>query len=689
MLSIPAFRKPFWLSHCSTIKVASATAGGQVAHWQGGVPPHHRIALVWAFLCAVVAMPASAADGWKPQQGLLMTRWSKDVTPDHAWSEYPRPQMTRERWQNLNGLWDYQISDRNDLSIPGTFTGKILVPFCIESPLSGVMKPLPPDQRLWYKRNFTTPPGWKGENILLHFGAVDWESAIFIDGHRLGTHRGGYDGFSFDITKKLNDGDSHTIVLTAWDPTEGEGVLRGKQNLHPGGCSYTAASGIWQTVWLEPVPASSIERMQAVPDLEKGILKLSIIARVTPRPLKIEVTVADHGRKVTTVSGTIGEELTPDNLKNLVDFFKARSAEISTELTIPIPDIKTWSPDSPFLYDLIVHLKDPAGNDLDTVASYVGMRSVKIGHDADGNTRLLLNGQPIMLPGALDQGYWPDGVYLAPSDEALRFDIEWAKKLGLNTLRKHVKIEPQRWYYWADRLGILVFQDLPTGDCGDPWTDVESSPAAADQWRAETAHIIEEKISHPSIVCWDVFNEAFGGFSYARNTSWVKSLDPSRLVNESSGFPFHGTGDVADGHGGIDFKDTKRITIISESGTASLGCAGHSWPHAWSYGAYDPKTGQEMDFLATYNKNRDTAVLPDITPESSLWLTRKVGDFFGQFLREAPKNGRSGLFYCQLVDVETECNGLISYDREVPKVDAHQVAEAIRTSMPKLIARTP
>ncbi len=397
--------------------------------------------------------------------------------------------------------------------------------------------------------------------------------------------------------------------------------------------------------------------------------------------------LSDQGKVVAEASGGIGDELTPDNTKNLVDFFKATSAEVSAAVELRVPAPRAWSPESPFLYDLTVKLEDADGHELDAVTSYAGLRSVRIGHDADGHTRLLLNGRPVLLPGALDQGYWPDGIYTAPTDAALRFDLEFAKSLGLNALRKHVKVEPERWYYWADRLGVLVLQDLPTGDCGDPFTDQERSPAAGDQWRAETAHLIEQRAHHPSIICWDLFNEAFGGFDYARNTAWVKRLDPTRLTDESSGFPFHGTGEVADGHGGIDFQDPRRITIVSESGTASLGCANHKFPHAWSYGSYDPKTHKETDFLAFYNKNRDTAELPDLTPEAGAWLTGKVGDFFAAFLREAPKSARSGQFYCQLVDVETECNGLISYDREVPKVDAKRLAEVIRASTPVLTVK--
>lgn len=593
--------------------------------------------------------------------------------------------MTRERWLNLNGLWNYQVTTKEELNLPTGYAGKIMVPFGIESPLSGVLQPLLPRQRLWYQREVAIPADWAGHHVLLHFGAVDWESTVYIDGKKLGSHRGGYDSFSFDITRYIKPGHSHQIVVSVWDPTDTEWQLHGKQSLHPGGCSYTACSGIWQTVWLEPVPESYVERLEVVPDLDRGILELTVTARITPTPMKVQAIAADTARPVADVSAGIGDELTPMIRQNLVKFFKATSTQVSTVLEIPMSNAKKWSPDSPFLYDLTVYLKDADGNLLDTVNSYFGMRSVKAGLDSEGHTRLLLNGQPILMPGALDQGYWPDGVYLAPTDEALKFDIEWAKKLGLNTVRKHVKVEPARWYYWADKLGLLVFQDMPTGNCGDPKTDLPTSPEAAEQWRTETRRIIEDKWNHPSIVCWSLFNEAFGGFDYLRNGAWVERLDPSRLLDLSSGHPWRGGGKVLDGHGGVPDKVPNYVTIISEWGTPSVGCAGHQWPHAWSYGSYDPKTGKTMDFLAYYNKNRETAVLPSLTPDAKIWLNKEIGEFFGKFLRNTSQTGRSGQFYCQLVDVETECNGLISYDRIVHKVDPEKIAEAIRASTPKLL----
>lgn len=629
---------------------------------------------------------ASEADKtWQAGKGMLTTRWTAEVSPQNAWPEYPRPQMVRKDWLNLNGLWDYAITSKEDVKIPAVFEGKILVPFGIESPLSGVMRPLKPEQRLWYRRSFELPAQWDGQKILLHFGAVDWEATVYVDGQLLGTHRGGYDHFGFDITKHVRAGATHQIIVSVWDPTDTHWQLHGKQSLHPGGCSYTATSGIWQTAWIEPAPRSYIENLAMVPDLKRGVLKLTVSARIVPGPLTVSAAASDAGTHVGETSGKIGAELTPIIEDNLVKFFKAKSAWVSLDLEVPIPNVKTWSPDSPFLYDLTVQLKDGQANVIDTVTSYFGMRSVEAGRDKQGNTRLLLNGKPVLMPGALDQGFWPDGVYLAPTDEALKFDIEWAKRLGLNAVRKHVKVEPDRWYYWADKLGLMVFQDMPTGNCGNPQTDLPTSPEAAEQWRTEVRRIIEDTWNHPSIVCWDLFNEAFGGFDYLRNAKWVREMDPSRLLDVSSGFPWHGGGNVLDGHGGVPERVPGYITIISESGTPSLGCAGHQWPHAWSYGSYDPKTGRTMDFLAFYNKHRDTAVLPDITPDARRWLNQQVGEFYREFLRNSPRTGRSGQFYCQLIDVETECDGLMSYDRLVSKVDPEQIARAIRTAMPTLV----
>ena len=626
---------------------------------------------------------------WRPKRAHLMTRWSRDVSPNNVWPEYPRPQLVRERWLNLNGLWNYQITDKDQTHIPGIHAGKIMVPFGIESAMSGVMKPLLPHQRLWYQRDVIIPDSWHGQSVLLHFGAVDWEATVYIDGQHLGSHRGGYDAFSFDITKHVKAGGQHSIVVSVWDPTDTYWQPHGKQTLHPGGCSYTATSGIWQTAWLEPVPPSHIEKLKMVPDLEKGVLKITIEARTLPHPMKVQALASAGGSAVAEVSGPLGTCMKPQILQNLVTFYKAHSTWVSTELDLPIPNARPWSPDDPFLYDLTLHIRDDNGTVLDTVTSYFGMRSLAIGHDSLGNTRMMLNGRPVYMPGALDQGFWPDGVYLAPTDDALKFDIQWARSLGMNSVRKHVKIESQRWYYWADKLGLIVFQDMPTGWCGNPTTDRPVSPEAADQWRTEVRRHIEDLISHPCIACWTMFNESFGGFDYLRNVAWAHQLDPSRLANESSGFPWHGGGDVRDSHSGIPGKDPGCIGIWSEDGTPSIGVPGHEWPHAWTYHSYNPATGKTMDFLAYYNRHPKTAKLPGLTPASRIWLTKKVSDMFSFHLRDAWHTALSGDFYCQIVDVETECDGLMSFDRAVAKVDAPAVQAAIQNALAQARQHVP
>ncbi len=625
---------------------------------------------------------------WHAKQAHLMTRWSHEVSPEHAWPEYPRPQLVRERWLNLNGLWNYQITRKDQANIPSGHAGKILVPFGIESALSGVMQPLLPDQRLWYQREVAIPDSWDGQRVLLHFGAVDWEATIYVDGQHVGSHRGGYDSFSFDITKHVKAGGRHSLVVSVWDPTDTFWQPHGKQTLHPGGCSYTATSGIWQTVWLEPVPTSHIEKLKMVPDLEKGVLRLEVIGRIDCEPMTVEALAMEDATPVSHATGTIGQEFTPVIRDNLVKFFKARSSWVSTELEIAIANPRLWSPDSPYLYNLKVQLKDRDGKVLDTVTSYFGMRSLKVGHDALGNTRAMLNGKPMLLPGSLDQGFWPDGVYTAPTDEALKFDIATERQLGFNAVRKHVKVEMQRWYYWADKLGLMVFQDMPTGNDGDPWTDRPTSPEAAAQWETEVRNHIEQLGNHPSIICWIMFNEAFGGFDYIRNARWAKQLDPSRFVDESSGFPWHGVGDVRDNHGGVPAKFDHQFGITSEDGGWGLGAPGHVWPGAWTYHSYKPKTGHSMDFLAAQNKDK-ALPMPAVTDASKAWMTREVAGLFRRFIENTNQSAQSGDFYCQIVDVETECDGLLSYDRAVWKVNPEEIRSTIQSALKLAQKRCP
>ena len=616
--------------------------------------------------CAGTA--ARAADVWQPAKGPLMTRWAAEVSSENALPEYPRPTMTRPEWRNLNGLWDYAITAKSAEQRPAAWDGKILVPFPIESALSGVMRPLKPDQRLWYRRKFSIPEKWAGQRVLLHFGAVDWETAVFLNGRNLGSHRGGYDAFVYDITDALKKDATQELVVGVLDPTDAGWQLRGKQTLHPGGAAYTACSGIWQTVWLEPVPRTSVESLHAVTDVTTGVLKLTVNARTPVQATEVTVTVSEGGKAIATAGGKLGSELTKGVRDNLA-WYKARLIWVSTDITIPMKSARVWTPDSPVLYDLTVQLKGADGAIADTVQSYVGLRSIVVGKDERGTPRPMLNGKPIMLPGALDQGFWPDGIYTAPTDAALRFDIEAAKQLGLVAIRKHIKIEPERYYYWADKLGLLIIQDMPSGRDGDPFTDLPTSPEASTVCEMERRLLIQQRWNHPSIIAWALFNEGWGQHDTLRQVRWAKELDPTRLIDEASGFPRHGGGDIHDTHGGDAPQDGRRICIDSETAGFGLAAVGHSWPgKLWATGTYDPKTGGESASKELY----------PVDEASKNWYTRRMRGFYRGMWAKRETTGSSGDFKVQLYDVETESNGLLSYDRAVWKVDPAVVARACR-----------
>ena len=642
---------------------------------RGGKKPFRIfICIVIAFVCVAPAL-AHAEESWHPANGPLMTRWSKEVTPEQVLPEYPRPQMVRKEWLNLNGLWDYAITDKAAEQAPASFDGRIMVPFCFESALSGVMKAVGPRDRMWYHRRFTVPPEWNGKRLLLHFGAVDWEARVFLNGRDLGSHRGGYDAFTFDITPALKGSGPQDLAVSAWDPSDSSWQLHGKQALHPAGCSYTACSGIWQTVWIEPVPAAHLERLAIVADVEAGVLRITVMGRIPPEAMTVQAAALDGKTTVASVSGMIGGEITPTIRKNLVDFYKATSTWAATDLVLPIKNARLWTPDAPFLYDLVLSLKNADGTVVDAVQSYFGMRTIAVGHDAKGNTRPLLNGKPILLPGALDQGYWPDGIYTAPTDEALRYDIEVSKQLGLVAVRKHVKTEPDRWYYWADKLGLLVLQDMPSGNEGDPFTDLPRSPEAAQQCEREKRLLIQQLGNHPSIIAWVMFNEGWGQHDTLRYAKWAKELDPTRLIDEASGFPWHGGGDILDCHGGVPPKDARRISLTSENGGFGLAVVGHCWsPKTWAGCTYDPKTARDTSGAEEVLHGK----LTPLDEVSGAWMTRRVRGMFRALWANKDATGQTGDFYCQLVDVETECNGLLSYDRAVFKVNADAIRAACR-----------
>ncbi len=540
------------------------------------------------------------------------------VSPVNALPEYPRPQLKRDRWLNLNGAWEFASGSAYDGPPFGqTLTETILVPFPVESALSGIMRSEP---TMWYRRTFYVPGDWAGQRVLLNFGAVDWEATVFVNGHEIGGHRGGYDNFSFDITDALNDG-RNELIVHVFDPTDSDNIPMGKQRNVPRVIWYTSVSGIWQTVWLEPVPRAHIAGLVMTPDIDHGVLRVTVQGEATSNET-VELVALSNAQTIGTAAGSIGQ---------------------SIELAIPSQHL--WSPDDPFLYDLQVNLR--RDNDvIDHVESYFGMRQVAV-EWVGPRRRITLNHQFQFEIGVLDQGYWPDGLYTAPTDEALRFDLETAKSLGYNLIRKHVKIEPARWYYWTDRLGLLVWQDMPS--LREP---VEPAPIAQQQFQLELREMIAEHINSPSIIMWIIFNEGWGQHQTEALTALVKSLDPSRLVDSASGWWDARVGDISDGHSYTapmaDLPPALRAVVAGEFGGLGFVIGGHRWGDK----AYSPVFPSTLDKLyARY-------------------------DHLMQVLRDMRLNGLSGAVYTQLTDVENEYNGWLTYDREVLKLDAAQIRAA-------------
>jgi beta-galactosidase/beta-glucuronidase len=594
---------------------------------------------VLALLLTCVAAPVVLAD-WKPAQAPLMTRWAKDVKPDSPLPEYPRPQMVRLDWQSLNGLWQFAVAKEGEEPPVGKdLDQKILVPFCPESALSGVMKH---SERVWYRRTFRTDI-WQGKNpaadhMLLHFGAVNWDATVYVNGKKVGTHRGGYDPFSFDVTDALKKDGEQELIVGIWNPVDKGTQPRGKQVLKAGGIWYTPCTGIWQTVWLEPVPKASIASLNIVADVS-GKVSVTVVGKGTAADEKVSVQVFEGDSAVATANGTVGKPV---------------------ELTLRKP--KLWSPESPFLYQVKVGLLFKDGTD-DGVTGYFGLRKIEVGKDDKGVPRMLLNGKPYFQVGPLDQGFWPDGIYTAPTDEALKYDIEMTKKLGFNMTRKHVKVEPARWYYWCDKLGLLVWQDMPSGEREVPKgkKEIERTPESAKQYETELAAMIENLHNHPCIVMWVVFNEGWGQFDTKRITEWTKKTDPTRLVNCASGWHDMNVGDVHDIHvypgPGAPPVEKERAGVLGEFGGLGLGVDGHTWAKKqWSY--------------------REAASKED--------LTRKYERLLKQVYQLRDEKGLSAAVYTQITDVETEVNGLLTYDREVIKLDLDRAAAVNKGDVSKV-----
>ena len=610
----------------------------------------------------VVGSSASSAEDWQPKKAPLMTRWAKDVSPEKVHPEYPRPQMVREKWVNLNGLWDYKIASNDVAPSPLDWDGKILVPFPIESALSGVMKRVPDNHRVIYRRSFATPEMSKEGRLLLHFGASDWETVVSVNGKKVGEHRGGYDPFTFDITDALKPSDTNPkrergtaaqdaeneLIVAVSDPTDGSFQPRGKQVRKPHGIWYTPTTGIWQTVWLEAVAKTHISSIRVAPDFDKKLVRF-IVGVSGPDADKHDVLIQSRSE--------IRKE--PFDLAHKPEFESA-SGRANRIIELPMPDAQAWTPDSPKLYFASVLLaslnKDSSLAD-DGVDSYFAMRKISLGKDVHGVQRLMLNNQPLFQYGPLDQGFWPDGLYTAPTDEALKYDIEMTKKLGFNMIRKHVKVEPDRWYYHCDKLGMLVWQDMPSGDRyispTDP--DIKRSAESIANFENEWREIITDFGNHPSIVMWVPFNEGWGQFETARIVDFTKKLDPTRLVNNASGWTDRGVGDVFDVHiypgPGMAPLSSTRASVLGEFGGLGLPLDGHTWQGKdnWGYRSFTNKADLQKAYLG---------IIGGLRPLIGKGLTSAV--------------------YTQTTDVEIEVNGLMTYDREVLKFDAETLAKAHR-----------
>lgn len=569
---------------------------------------------------------------WQPADNPLMTKWAENVNPDKPLPEYPRPQMKREEWKNLNGQWNYAIVPVVE-DQPSEWEGNILVPFGIESALSGVKKRVGPDNKLWYRKSFTVPEDWSGKRMLLHFGAVDWRTKVWVNGESMGSHDGGYTSFSFDISDALKEGGEQQITVAVWDPTDDGFQPTGKQVRDPRGIWYTPTTGIWQTVWMEPVPEVAVKELNMTPDIDNEKLNLSVEGTASKEGYTIKATAFDGDTQIGEVSGKLGEEL-----------------ELSIE------NMKLWSPDNPFLYDLKVSLHHNSEK-VDEVESYFGMREIRLGEGEKGYTRLFLNDKPLFQFGLLDQGFWPDGIYTAPTDEALKYDIQVTKDLGFNMIRKHVKVEPNRWYYWADKKGILVWQDMPSGDKhirrGEE--DIKRTGQSAQDYKMELKEMINQFDSHPSIVTWVPFNEGWGQFNTEKIANIVQDLDPNRLVDIPSGWQDRGVGDMHDIHSypGPDMPETEegRAAILGEFGGQALVVKDHLWIQDFSRAPKHYKTSQSKEKLHKKYDELIKALMP---------------------LKE---KGLAGAVYTQTTDVESEVNGIMTYDRAVIKFDKEHLNE--------------
>ncbi len=588
------------------------------------------------FVCCALALALCAQAQWKPAGDKIKTQWAEQVNPKSVLPEYPRPLMERSEWQNLNGEWEYAIKPVGEVE-PASFDGNILVPFAVESSLSGVQKEVGEKNELWYKRSFTVPAKWKGKDVMLNFGAVDWKAEVFVNDVLVGSHKGGYTPFSFNITPFLKGSGAQKLVVRVWDPSDKGYQPIGKQTSNPQGIWYTSVTGIWQTVWLEPVASNHITAVKSIPNVDANALNVTVGASTPCVTSIVEVKLLDKGAVVASAKGVQGQEL---------------------RLGVKNPTL--WSPENPYLYDMSITLSQN-GKVIDQVKSYTAFRKISVEKDKNGILRMCLNNKPLFHYGPLDQGWWPDGLYTAPTDEALLYDIKKTKEWGFNMIRKHVKVEPARWYYHCDKEGILVWQDMPSGDMGNRWephkynggTDKERSVESVANYYQEWKEIMDLGVSHPSIVVWVPFNEAWGQFDTEKVVAWTKAYDPSRLVNPASGGNHRPCGDILDLHNypGPDMFlfDAQRVTVLGEYGGIGLPLENHLWWNKRNWGYIQFKNSDEV--TAEYVK-------------------------YANELKGFVKRGFSAAVYTQTTDVEGEVNGLMTYDRKVIKINEAKVKAA-------------
>lgn len=582
------------------------------------------------FSCSIAAAQQKQ---WQVVKDKIVTPWAEKVDPKAPLPEYPRPQLVRNNnWKNLNGIWNYAITPKA-ANAPAKYEGNILVPYAVESALSGVGRTVGKDSTLWYSNTITVPSSMKNKDVLLHFGAVDWQTEVFVNGKSAGKHEGGFDPFTFNITALLVGGASQEIKIRVWDPTDEGPQPRGKQVKKPEGIWYTPVTGIWQTVWLEGVPKSYIAATKHTPDIDAHTISISADVQNVVAGDKLKIEVLD-GKKIVSV----------------------KEIDAAETAVIGLQNEKLWSTASPFLYDLRISLLRK-NKVVDEVKSYFAMRKISMGTDAKGIQRMLLNNQFVFQYGPLDQGWWPDGLYTPPTEAAMIYDIDQLKEMGFNMIRKHIKVEPARYYNYCDKNGMLVWQDMPSGDLGNGWenrpgildhgTDKDRTAESEGYYRKEWDNIINTLYNFPSIVVWVPFNEAWGQFKTVEITEWTMKKDPSRLVNSASGGNFYTTGHIIDLHNyphpampRPDIFGAKQILVLGEFGGLGLPVDAHTWQQKnnWGYQSFKNKE----DLFAKYKT-------------------------FTNRLAELIPLGLSAAVYTQTTDVEGEINGFMTYDRKVMK----------------------